>query len=109
MPKRMARSGRALLAAAARDLRHSPTVIGAGRASALCSAPFRTERRGMCPRCGNAIALGDYVRFLVDYEIPVHSRCRKSTARAGTKPKNQPRPEPPLCPRCWTYHAGECF
>jgi hypothetical protein len=38
--------------------------------------------------------------------------CREPSARAErgpTKPKPAPRKENPVCPSCWTQHAGQCW
>ena len=109
---RLSRSDRALLNAATRDLRHAPKVLGYGRADSLRSAPFSARYRGVCPRCRKRIDVGDDIRYHTDFADPVHVGCREPSARTEprpTKPKPAPRKENPVCPSCWTQHAGQCW
>jgi hypothetical protein len=109
---RLSRSDRALLNAAIRDLRHAPNVIGHGRGDSLRSAPFRARYRGVCPRCRTCIDIGNDIRYHTDFADPVHVGCREPSALAEpgpTKPKPAPLKENPVCPSCWTQHAGQCW
>jgi len=109
---RLSRSDRALLNAAIRDLRYAPKTLGHGRADSLRSAPFGAQYRGVCPRCRKRIDIGDDIRYHNDFPDPIHVRCREPSARTDpgpTKLKPAPLKENPVCPSCWTQHAGQCW
>ena len=109
---RLCKSDQALLNAATRDLRNAPKVYGYGRADSLRSAPFSARYRGVCPRCRKRIDVGDDIRFHNDFADPVHVGCREPSARTEpgrTNPKPARRKEIPVCPSCWTQHAGQCW
>jgi hypothetical protein len=109
---RLSRSDRALLNAARRDLRDAPRVLGYGRADSLRSAPFRARYRSVCLRCRKRIDVGDDIRYHNDFAGPVHVGCREPRARpepGPTKPKPALVKENPVCPSCWTQHAGPCW
>jgi hypothetical protein len=109
---RLSRSDRVLLNAARRDLRDAPKILGHGRADSLRSAPFSARYRSVCPRCRKCIAIGDDIRYHHDFADPVHVGCREPSARAEpgrTKPKPALLKENPVCPSCWTQHAGQCW
>jgi hypothetical protein len=111
----MSRADRALLNAAMKDLRDAPKILGYGRADSLRSAPFSAQYRGVCPRCRKRIDIGDDIRYHNDYSDPVHVGCREPTAHTVPKPKTPKAAPPqenkgsPVCPSCWTQHAGECW
>jgi hypothetical protein len=109
---RLSRSDRALLTSVIRDLRDVPKTLGYGRADSLRSAPFSARYRGVCPRCSKRIDIGDDIRYHNDFSDPVHVGCRGPSAR--TEPRlRKPKPalvkENPVCPSCWTQHAGQCW
>jgi len=109
---RLSRSDRALLTAATRDLRDAPTVLGHGRADSLRSAPFIAQYCGVCPRCHKRIDIGDDIRYHNDFADPVHLGCREPGARTESGPTNlkpAPMKENPVCPSCWSQHAGPCW
>ena len=109
---RLSRSDRALLNAAGRDLRDAPKILGHGRADSLRGAPFSARYRCLCPRCRERIAIGDDIRYHTDFADPVHVGCREPSARTEpgpTKPKPALLKENPVCPSCWTQHAGQCW
>jgi hypothetical protein len=109
---RLSKSDRPLLNAAITDLRNAPKVLGHGRADSLRSAPFIARYRGVCPRCRKRIDIGDDIRYHADFADAVHKGCREPSVRTGpapAKPKRAPLKENPLCPSCWTQHAGECL
>jgi hypothetical protein len=109
---RLSRSDETLLNAAIRDLRDAPKILGHGRADALRSAPFSARYRSECPRCRKRIAIGDDIRYHNDFADPVHVGCREPGARAEPRPTNPKPPlvkENPVCPSCWTQHAGLCW
>jgi hypothetical protein len=109
MTGKLTKTDRALLSAAARDLRSAPQVLGPARADALRSRPFSAKYPGICPRCQGRIALGDEVRYDVDYFDPVHTACREASARAEPRRQSARSQASPICKHCWTEHAGECF
>jgi hypothetical protein len=42
----------------------------------------------------------------------VHVGCREPTVRTEPKPKtpkSTSQKENPVCPSCWTQHAGQCW
>lgn len=102
-------SDRLLLAAARRDLRYAPRILGSGRADSLRSAPFSAKYPGVCPRCHKRIAVSNEIRYHADHPTPVHVGCRE--AGVLVEPRTKPiRPKAnPVCPRCWTEHAGDCL
>jgi hypothetical protein len=108
----LSRSDRTLLTAARRDLRDAPKVLGYGRADALRRAPFRARYRGVCLRCRKRIDVGDDIRYHDGFTDPVHVGCREPSARIKPRPR-KPKParlkENPVCPSCWTQHAGQCW
>lgn len=106
---KLSRADRAVLNAARRDLRDAPQLIGLGRADSLRSAPFSAKYVGVCPRCGNRIARGDDIRYHADYPTPVHVGCREARARTTPRTKSIRPKANPVCPRCWTEHAGDCL
>jgi hypothetical protein len=66
----------------------------------------------VCPRCRKHIAIGDDIRYHNDFADPVHVGCREPSARTEpgpTKPKPAALKENPVCPSCWTQHAGPCW
>lgn len=66
------------------------------------SRSFSAKFHGRCAGdCGDPIRPGDEVRFVAD-EL-VHAEC------APDAEAREVRAEPPVCPRCWTVHAGECL
>ncbi len=101
-------SDRRLIATAKQELKRAPQVLGKGRAEALRSSTFLATRGGTCPRCGRPVRHGQRVRYHGDYPFPVHAGCRMRRRTASTPKPPGPKPIP-LCPSCWTEHAGECL
>jgi hypothetical protein len=70
------------------------------------------DTAALCQRCGKRIDIGDDIRYHNDFVDPVHVGCREPSARTEsgpTKPKPPPLKEIPVCPSCWTQHAGQCW
>ena len=60
----------------------------------------------------SASILATTFRYHNDFVDPVHVGCREPSARTEsgpTKPKPPPLKEIPVCPSCWTQHAGQCW
>lgn len=67
------------------------------------SRPFVASYGGRCAAdCGDPIRPGDHVEYVAD-EL-MHEDCADDgpTDRAVAHVR-------PVCPACWTVHAGECL
>lgn len=62
-------------------------------------ATFTARYHGECGECGHHISPGDEVQY-DRTDTLVHATCPE-------RPDDAPAGSP--CPKCWTYHAGDCL
>lgn len=65
---------------------------------------FMARYEGLCPHCGDDIAVGDVIAWSSDHAIPMHEDCADTVLDGMRAPVRQP----PVCTQCWLAHAGEC-
>ena len=84
-------------------------VVEPTRSAARRSGPAAAARAHAAT---NASTWVSDIRYHTDFSDPVHVGCREPSTRTEprpTKPKPTPLKQNPVCPRCWTQHAGECL
>ena len=93
------------------ELVSDPEVVRFGATAALRSGAFKARYRSVCARCHKRIEVGATIRYHLDFQGPVHSRCHQTRQQREKSTRDQKRPEKtiPLCEVCNLEHVNECF